>query len=551
MKKRILFVSEASYIHSGFGKFYRELLTGLHKTGKYEIAELASYGTVNNPKDSIIKWRYYANAVRGDDPRHATYKSNPLNEFGFWRFDRVLADFKPDIVFDMRDSFMFTFEATSAFREFYHWCISPTVDSAPQKLEWIDMFRNADSVFVYSDWATPVLEKEGSGKINLVGELSPGVDLDIFAPVANKEQHREAHGLTNDLFIIGTVMRNQIRKLYPDLFYSFKKLLQTLPSHTAEKTYLLCHTSYPDNGWNIPDLLLENEIANKVLFTYVCSKCKHWEVSLYKDSRAACCKCHSDTMLLPNTGHGVDDKNLAKIFNLMDFYVQYANCEGFGMPAVEAAACGIPVAEVDYSAMSDIVRKLGGWPIPVKVMRREMNDYAYRAIPDNDAFVEIMRKYIDLPNGIKAKNGFKARKNAEKHYRWEDKVRILERHFDSIELTGKQGKWDSAPPNIVDIPPPPAAGMSNAEFVEWCFTSILAEPISDKNAQMYSFYLSALNRGFTESGKTNIPVNREYVANQLTKIRNNKNHAEKVRVGMLQAGQEDYIEYANIKQGVA
>ena len=35
-KKRVLVVSEAHYVHSGFGTYGKELLTRLAKTGKYE-----------------------------------------------------------------------------------------------------------------------------------------------------------------------------------------------------------------------------------------------------------------------------------------------------------------------------------------------------------------------------------------------------------------------------------------------------------------------------------------------------------------------------------
>ena len=55
--------SEASFLSSGFAVYSRELLTRLHATQKYEIAEFASYGTVNDPRDVSIKWKYYANAV--------------------------------------------------------------------------------------------------------------------------------------------------------------------------------------------------------------------------------------------------------------------------------------------------------------------------------------------------------------------------------------------------------------------------------------------------------------------------------------------------------
>ena len=55
--------SEASFLNSGFGTYANEILKRLHATNKYEIAEFASYGKVNDPQDSSIQWRYYANAV--------------------------------------------------------------------------------------------------------------------------------------------------------------------------------------------------------------------------------------------------------------------------------------------------------------------------------------------------------------------------------------------------------------------------------------------------------------------------------------------------------
>jgi len=59
-KLKVLMCSEASFINSGFGVYAKEVLTRLYKSGKYEIAEFASYGFVNDPRDVGIPWRYYA-----------------------------------------------------------------------------------------------------------------------------------------------------------------------------------------------------------------------------------------------------------------------------------------------------------------------------------------------------------------------------------------------------------------------------------------------------------------------------------------------------------
>ena len=44
-------MGEAHYLNSGFGTYCNELLKRLHATGKYEIAEFASYGNSNEGSD--------------------------------------------------------------------------------------------------------------------------------------------------------------------------------------------------------------------------------------------------------------------------------------------------------------------------------------------------------------------------------------------------------------------------------------------------------------------------------------------------------------------
>ena len=41
-KKRVLVMSEAHYLNSGFGTYSKEVITRLHQTGKYDLAEFAS-----------------------------------------------------------------------------------------------------------------------------------------------------------------------------------------------------------------------------------------------------------------------------------------------------------------------------------------------------------------------------------------------------------------------------------------------------------------------------------------------------------------------------
>lgn len=231
--------SEASFISSGFGTYAKEILRRLHDTNKYEIAEFASYGRVNDPKDTSITWRYYANAVDDKDSRHGEYNSSMENQFGRWRFERVLLDFQPDIVFDIRDYWMNSYQQFSPLRPFYHWVLMPTVDSAPQQEEWIDTFLHADAIFTYSDFGRDTLAIQSNNKIRYIDTASPGVDLNTFNIIDDKKKLKASAGLPEDSFIIGSIMRNQKRKLIPDLFVSLKKFLEHLEKNNnpiGEKT---------------------------------------------------------------------------------------------------------------------------------------------------------------------------------------------------------------------------------------------------------------------------------------------------------------------------
>jgi glycosyltransferase involved in cell wall biosynthesis len=58
----------------------------------------------------------------------------------------------------------------------------------------------------------------------------------------------------------------------------------------------------------------------------------------------------------------LDSKYMRMMYNCSDFFLHTSMGEGFGVPAVEAQACGIPVISPDYSAMGEVVHhgvKLG------------------------------------------------------------------------------------------------------------------------------------------------------------------------------------------------
>lgn len=447
---------------------------------------------------------------------------------------------------DIRDPWMLQWELDSPFRRFFHIAWMPTCDSKPQQENWIDSFLQVDGVFAYSDWNLEVLRSQSNNKLKLKCAAPPGTDLSIFKPTNNKAKHRTNMGLSPDINIIGTIMRNQRRKLYPDLFEAFKLFLERCDPEIAKKTFLYIHTSYPDAGWNIPMLLREYEISHKVIFSYVCRTCNQWFASPFQDAVGVCPHCGNSSAVMPNVSFGVPPEKLADILKTFDVYVQYSITEGFGMPQVEAAACGVPVMAVNYSAMEDIVKKTGGIPLKVGKMFLELETQAYRAMPDNEYCANEFIKFFNLPFYSRQKLGFQARLACEKYYNWDNTAKIWEAYLDSVQLINEQGKWDSSPLNIYDIPSSIPENLSNNQFVDWLYYAILRRPDLRYTYQGLKL-CSELNTGMTLEGGMR-PIDRNIIFNYYKQRAENYIIAEKVRCGLLPLRFDDFISYKHIKE---
>jgi len=475
-KKRILFCSEATFLNTGYATYTREILNYLHSTGKYELAEMAAYGERNDKRAANIPWKFYGVVPSDNAPEEekAQYANNPTAQFGELMFESVCLDFFPDIVCDIRDFWMLDFAERSPFRPFYKWCIMPTVDAQPQARQWIATYKSADACLTYSEWAGEVLKEQSGGTINYLG-ISPPSAHPAYRPM-DKKALRSSFGIDPDMKIVGTVMRNQRRKLYPDLFEAFRMFLNSVED--SSKYMLYCHTSYPDLGWDIPELLHQHDLSSKVLFTYICPQTNKPFVSLFKGAVAQSPYTGKYGATLSNVKHGVDYEDLSKIINLFDIYAQYANCEGFGLPQVEAAACGVPVMSTDYSAMESVVRNLKGIPIKPKALYKELETGCFRAVPDNELAAQKLLEFFNKPESIRNKMGFDTRQAFLEHYQWDKSGKAWENYFDSVEIVPDHLGWKS-PPRIFNPKPKPTdlpENVSHQILARWLITDVLCEP---------------------------------------------------------------------------
>jgi glycosyltransferase involved in cell wall biosynthesis len=544
-KKRIFIANDSSFLASGYGVYGKELLTRLHNSGKYEIAELGCYAEINDPRIKNIPWKFYPNAVGANDNRFNDYRGNAFNQFGAWRFNRAILDFKPHIVFDVRDYWMYAYQETSPFRKYFHWVIMPTVDSAPQRLEWIYTFANADVIVPYTDWSKKVLTDECGSKINLFPKIvNAGINPKEFYPIENKTQHKTRY-FGKDVSIVGAVMRNQKRKLFADLLLAYKKYLNKLKESNTElynKSYLYLHTSYPEEqGWDLPSLLAEFELLDRVYFTYICRSCKNWFPSKFQNAITKCKHCGSPAASFSNVAHNLDTSSLNHIYNLFDLFIQYAICEGFGMPQIEAASCGVQIASVDYSAMTEIVEKLDGIKIPLARIFREMETNANRVYPDIDATTQIMYDYIvNTDEHTKRQQSLNIRNRCSDIYSWDNCFKVWDECFEMIDINQKLD-WKTTTRNITNhasmsVP----QNLNPSQFVEYIVKNIINEPSMVKTAVAQNL-IKDLSSMLIARNNMIQSVDYNYALQVLNQLLNDKLHYENMRLSEQSMTREDYL----------
>jgi glycosyltransferase involved in cell wall biosynthesis len=454
-------------------------LNYLHSTGKYEIAEMAAYGEKNDPRAANIPWKYYgvmpnqSCEPKASEEELRAYQSNPTHQFGAWAFEHVCLDFLPDFVCDIRDFWMLDFAERSPFRDYFRWVIMPTVDARPQARQWIATYAGADACLTYSDWAGGVLEDQSGGKINYLGSAPPSAHP-AYKPIPDKTLHKIQMGIDPSYKVIGTVMRNQRRKLYPDLFEAFRKFLDMSED---KNYYLYCHTSYPDLGWAIDELLQEHNLASHVLFTYICPETKKPFVSKFKGAFAQSPYTNKWGATLSNVKNGLSYEDLSRVVNCFDLYTQYANCEGFGLPQVEAAACGVPVCGTDYSAMESVLRKLGGFPLTPAALYKELETGCLRAVPDNANAAQFFYDFFQKSDEEREEIGRNTREAFDKYYQWHLSGSVWENYFDSTDPVSFDKGWGSSPD--VQEPAPKETnleGKRHSDITKWLIENVLRKP---------------------------------------------------------------------------
>lgn len=450
MKKiKILLSSEWSKLGTGYGNINKALGNFFIKNKDFETIELASYCFDDNLERFSSDWTVVpAGPNRSNKQLMDQYNSNFYNQFGAYRGDSVIAEWKPDVIIDFRDYWYVTHISYSPLRKYFNFLYVPTIDARPLRPEWIDQLARTDVLNSYTYFGKETIEKECGLKHSAV--TPPGVEDDYFELYekfkgTNKEVFRKKYGLPEKAFILSFVSRNQRRKLFPDVIYCIDELLRNIKEDIP--IYVHFHTSYPEKpegSWELPLYLARVSRPERFLFTYLCDKCKYVFVRTFADGICNCPNCNGSAQM-PSPGTGfVDRCSLKEIMYAADVGLLVSIGEGLGMSGPEHKALGNPLLCTEFSAMEEQgytndgkqprydfqngdMPYLGGQCVKMGYLWIEPESGQFRAYIDRQDFINKVKNWYNLSKNKEqwAKLQSEAYRCADTTYRWKKTLDTL------------------------------------------------------------------------------------------------------------------------------
>jgi glycosyltransferase involved in cell wall biosynthesis len=292
-------------------------------------------------------------------------------------------------------------------------------DEIPQKLLFYfpfdspDVYMGAEDVLRVMDTRVAMSkfgQKLLKDKTGLDSFYIPhGVDTNIYRPLkeeflAAKRKELNVEGK----FIIGSVARNQTRKMHPQLLYAFKRFHKLHP-----ESILLMHMDPVDpNGWNMIDLCgrMGLEVNKDVVFT------------------------------MKKFTLGENESTVNFLYNMMDLHITSTSGEGFSIPTIESQAAGTLSLATDCTTSPELledprllIKKVGLDDVPEEgYLIGQLN--TQRAVPSIKDMTDKMCYFYD--NEDERRKLAKIRRDKTINtYNWEKVVRAWLELFEQGKIT--------------------------------------------------------------------------------------------------------------------
>lgn len=322
LKGTVSVLSNSPGMPTGYG-IATEALVNLLKRDGADVAALSNYG--HEGINSTYKTRF------GDIPLYARGSEAYSNDVApaHHKHWKALNAKQPDLMITLYDVWVLNSKGYDSI-PIASWTPIDHNPVPPGVLQWLK-----------KDNVTPLaMSKFGLEQINKAGVeghyIPHSIDTNIFKPTGTigEVSAQEFMGFKDDEFIVGMNAANKAsgiihRKAFGENMMAFAMLCRKYPDAIL---YLHTDASSP-HGWNLMALgqMLGIPIHNMA----------------FPDPLAY--------------RYGMSQETLAGIYSQMDVLLATSYGEGFGVPTVEAQACGVPVIVSNFAASPELVGD--GWVV--------------------------------------------------------------------------------------------------------------------------------------------------------------------------------------------
>lgn len=335
----ISWFSNAPWVPTGYGNQTKLSVPRLKALG-HEISITSFYGLEGAP----IEW----------DGIHVFPRA--MHPYGQDIIGATAASVGADILITLLDAFVIEADNIPPTIGWYPWF---PVDHEPMPVDVMASVRRSRKAIVYSKFA----KREAEACDMDVYYVPHGVDTAVFRP-ADRLEARKAIGAPPDAFMVGMVAANKgnpPRKAFFEQIAAFAALHKKHPD-----TILYLHTQ--DGTRPHP------ERVDLVAYSRVVGLVPGKDVFF------------PDQYMLTL---GYNDAYMRMAYSAMDVLTNVSCGEGFGIPIVEAQACGTPVIVGDWTSMPELC--FSGWMVGKDEAERVFTNFrSFQFQPHAGAIAECM-----------------------------------------------------------------------------------------------------------------------------------------------------------------
>jgi glycosyltransferase involved in cell wall biosynthesis len=289
-----------------------------------------------------------------------------------WGLDAMIhhgKDWGSDITISMQDIWVLDQQGIPLIPR---WIPMVFVDHDPMPDSTYHRLKQAYRIITVSKFGQRELEKKG-----LASTYIPmTIDMDVFKP-RDKKEMRKLFGIPEDIFLFGMIganKENPPRKSFQEAMDAFKLFLD---KHPNSGLYFHSYLQQP-GGFPIEEYAKYIKINHAI-----------YHRDQYK-------------MMFKS-----DDEVMAKLMSCFDVLLQPSVSEGFGVPVIEAQACGVPVIVNRFASLPELVIEGVTGEICEVAYKRFSPLISYVGVPD---YMDLYAKMEKLYSADREKMGKEGRK---------------------------------------------------------------------------------------------------------------------------------------------